>query len=253
MSSTRFNSINNRVALIRQKMLVGALICAGAMSVNAQDNYVAAGTAYSLDKNQVMYRELYTGLDENKSVRVDYMSPDGKKFASKTLVYSGEPFQPMFDFEDLRDKEYSSAHFEGARLVLTYGVHGEQNQKTIMDNAKVVVDTGFDSYIQLNWDKLIAGKRLKFDFVVISRLSVVQLEVRKIKSSDSPVYDADYGREWIYFQITPAKKIASLFANPINLAYDPKGKYLMRFHGRSNLDDDKGVPLDVRIEYEYLN
>jgi len=253
MSSTRLNSINNRMASIRQKILVFAFVGMGSLCVNAQDNYVAAGTAYSLDKNQVMYRELYTALDENKSVRVDYMSPDGKKFATKTLAYTGEPFQPMFEFEDLRDKEYSSARFEGARLVLTYGVHGEQNQKTIMDNAKVVVDTGFDSYIQLNWDQLVAGKRLKFDFVVISRLSVVQLEVRKIKSSDSPVYDADYGREWIYFQITPAKKIASLFANPINLAYDPKGKYLMRFHGRSNLDDDKGVPLDDRIEYEYLN
>ncbi|PUA26792.1 MAG: hypothetical protein B0W54_21950 [Cellvibrio sp. 79] len=234
-------------------MLVITLVGIGAMNVNAQDNYVAAGTAYSLDKNQVMYRELYTGLDENKSVRVDYMSPDGKKFASKTLVYTGEPFQPMFTFEDLRDKEYSSAQFDGARLVLTYGVHGEQNQKTIMDNANVVVDTGFDSYIQLNWDKLIEGKRLKFGFVVINRLSIVQLEVRKIKSSESPVYDADYGREWIYFQIAPAKKIASLFADPINLAYDPKGKYLMRFQGRSNLDDDQGVPLDVRIEYEYLN
>lgn len=253
MSSTRFNSITNRVALICQKMLVITLVGIGAMNVNAQDNYVAAGTAYSLDKNQVMYRELYTGLDENKSVRVDYMSPDGKKFASKTLVYTGEPFQPMFTFEDLRDKEYSSAQFDGARLVLTYGVHGEQNQKTIMDNANVVVDTGFDSYIQLNWDKLIEGKRLKFGFVVINRLSIVQLEVRKIKSSESPVYDADYGREWIYFQIAPAKKIASLFADPINLAYDPKGKYLMRFQGRSNLDDDQGVPLDVRIEYEYLN
>ncbi|WP_235425646.1 hypothetical protein [Cellvibrio mixtus] len=252
MSNTRFNSIKSLVA-VRCKLLAFVLVGLGSAVTNAQDNYVAAGTAYSLDNNQVMYRELYTGLDENKSVRVDYVSPEGKTFASKTLVYSGEPFQPMFNFEDLRDKEYTSAQFEGARLVLTHGIHGEQNQKTIMDNAKIVIDAGFDSYIQLNWDKLIAGKRLKYDFAVVNRLSIVKLEIRKIKARESPVYDADYGREWIYFQITPAKKIASLFSAPVNLAYDPNGKYLMRFLGRSNLDDDKGAPLDVRIEYEYTN
>jgi len=27
----------------------------------------------------------------------------------------------------------------------------------------------------------------------------------------------------------------------------------MRFHGRSNIDDDRGGPQDVRIEYEYTN
>lgn len=250
MSNTGFNFIKK---LASRKTLAFLLASMGAVSVSAQDNYVTAGTAYSLENNQVMYRELYTGMDENKSVRVDYVSPDGKTFASKTLVYSGEPFQPMFNFEDLRDKEYTSAQFEGARLVLTHGINGEQNQKTIMDNAKVVIDAGFDSYIQLNWDKLVAGKRLRFDFAVANRLSTVKLDIRKIKASKSPVYDANYGREWVYFRITPAKKIASLFSDPINLAYDPNGKYLMRFHGRSNLDDDSGAPLDVRIEYEYTN
>lgn len=222
-------------------------------AVNAQDNYVAAGSAYNLENNQLMYRELYTALDENKSVRVDYVSPEGKTFASKTLVYVGEPFQPMFNFEDLRDKEYMSAQFEGGRLVLTHGMNGAQSQKIIYDNAKVVIDTGLDAYIQLNWDKLVAGKRVQFEYALVNRLNTTQLEVRKIKASESPVYDANFGREWIYFRITPAKKITSLFSDPINLAYDPNGKYLMRFHGRSNLDDDQGGPLDVRIEYEYLN
>lgn len=253
MFNTRFTLIKNLVVSIRQNLLMLTVLGLCPLVVNAQDNYVAAGSAYNLENNQLMYRELYTALDENKSVRVDYVSPEGRTFASKTLVYVGEPFQPMFNFEDSRDKEYLSAQFEGARLVLTQGKNGQQNQKTIFDNAKVVVDAGFDAYIQLNWDKLVAGKRLKFEFADASRLNTVPLEVRQIKASESPVYDADYGREWIYFRITPAKKIASLFADPVNLAYDPKGKYLMRYHGRSNLDDDKGGPLDVRIEYEYTN
>src|SRR6188768_1439216 len=88
-------------------------ICAGfsAAAVLAEENYVVAGSAYNLDNNQLVYRELYTGIDENKSVRVDYVTPEGKTFASKTLVYQGEPFQPSFNYEDTRDNEYVSAQF----------------------------------------------------------------------------------------------------------------------------------------------
>lgn len=224
-----------------------------AASVQAQENYVVAGSAYNLDTNELVYRELYTAIDESKSVRVDYVKPDGNTFASKTLVYEGEPFQPSFNFEDTRDNQFVAARFEGARLVLTQGMDGAKNEKVIYDNARTVIDAGFDAYIQLNWDKLVAGKRLKFDFAMPNRLSSLQLEARKIKATESPVYDASVGAEWIYFRIAPAQKFVSLFADPINLAYDPNGKYLMRFHGRSNIDDDNGGPQDVRIEYEYLN
>lgn len=219
----------------------------------AQDNYVTAGSAYNLDNNELVYRELYTAIDENQSVRVDYVTPDGNTFASKTLAYQGEPFQPSFDFEDTRDKEFNSAHFQGARLVLSNGKGGSKSEKVIYDNARTVIDAGFDAYIQLNWDKLVAGKRLKFDFAMPTRLSSLQLEVRKVKAADSPLYDVNVGADWIYFRIAPAQKFTALFADPINLAYDPNGKYLVRFHGRSNIDDENGGPQDVRIEYEYTN
>lgn len=224
-----------------------------ATSTLAEENYVVAGSAYNIENNELLYRELYTAIDENQSVRVDYTKPDGNVFASKTLVYQGEPYQPSFNFEDTRDNEFVAAQFQGARLVLTHGMNSAQNEKVIYDNARMVIDAGFDAYIQLNWDKLVAGKRLKFDFAMPNRLSSLQLEVRKIKGSESPVYDASFGSEWIYFRIAPAQKFVSLFADPINLAYDPNGKYLMRFHGRSNIDDDSGGPQDVRIEYEYTN
>lgn len=239
------------------KFFAHSLIVIGAVfhvtSTQADENYVVAGSAYNLKTNELVYREFYTAIDENKSVRVDYVTPDGRGFASKTLVYEGEPFQPSFSFEDTRDKQFVGARFDGARLVLTQGMDGARNEKVIMDNARTVIDAGFDAYIQLNWDKLVAGKRLKFDFAMPNRLSSVQLELRKITGSESPVYEAGFGSEWIYFRITPAKKFVSLFADPIHLAYDPNGKYLMRFYGRSNIDDDRGGPQDVRIEYEYTN
>jgi hypothetical protein len=231
-------------------LMLGATL---SLSVSAEKNYVVAGSAYNLENNQLVYRELYTALDENKSVTVDYVSPQGDVFASKTLVYQGESFQPTFELVDKRDNEYTAAQFQGARLVLSHGKNTTVNEKVIFDNARLVIDAGFDAYIQLNWDQLIAGKRLKFEFALPPRLRTIQLEVRKIKASESPINDKDSGSDWVYFRIAPAKAFISFFSDPIYLAYNPNGKYLMRFYGRSNLDNDAGEPVDVRIEYEYLN
>ena len=136
-----------------------ALLCLAAQ-VNAQEeSYVVAGSAYNLETNQLIYRELYTSLDENRQVRVHYVTPEGDRFASKTLSYQGEYFQPEFELKDLRDDEVVSAKFEGPRLIFAHRQGEKNNSKTFYDNARIVIDAGFDAYIQLNWDQLMAGKR----------------------------------------------------------------------------------------------
>jgi hypothetical protein len=245
--------LSHRPKMRNPGLLLGMLLAVSA-GVSAQDNnYVVTGNAYSLETNQLVYRELYTSVDESKQVHVDYVSPEGDVFATKNLTYQGEPFQPQYELVDNRDDEKIGVRFDGPRMILFHAMRDMRNEKTLFDNARVVVDAGFDAYIQLNWDQLIAGKSLRFDFAFPTRLSTVALEVRKIKAADSPVYDNEYGQQWVYFRIAPAKKLASLFADPIFLAYDPNGKYLMRFHGRSNIDDQYSGPWDVRIEYEYTN
>ncbi len=219
----------------------------------AQDTqYVTTGTAYSLDKNQVIYREAYTAINDIGEVQVDYIDPQGKKFATKTLVFQGEPYQPTFVMQDFRDNETISVQFEKARLVMRHKDNNGPRQKIILEHAGMVIDAGFDSYIQLKWDDLLKGKILKFEFALPTKLSSITLEVEKIAPNLSPAYNKEYGDSWVYFRLQPAKKWISVFADPIHLAYDPNGKYLMRFYGRSNLDDARGIPQDVLIEYEYF-
>ncbi len=237
------------------KTIKALLICASALvafAANAQ-NYVVAGSAYSLANNQLQYRELYTAMDENRQVRIDYLDPNGQTFATKTLSYQGAYFQPEFDFFDQRDSEHITAQFDGPKLKLVHAIGDSRRERVIYDNANLVIDAGFDAYIQLNWDKLIANKALSFDFALPARLDVVALRVERISAQSSPVFDKDYGGNWIYFSIKPAHFFTALMASPIYLAYDPNGKYLMRFQGRSNIDDNQGAPQDVRIEYEYSN
>lgn len=243
-----------RPSLRKIHLIAGMVVgCCCALVASAEDNYVVAGTAYNLENNQVAYRELYTLIDENRQVRVDYVTPEGERFASKTLTYGGEPFQPEFEFKDDRDDEIIGAKFEGPHLILIHAHDDMRNERKLYDNARIVIDAGFDAYIQLNWDQLIAGKQLRFDFAFPTRLTTINLEIRKIPAAESPVYDQEYGKQWAYFRIKPSNKFAAFFSEPIYVAYDPNGKYLMRFHGRSNIDDEHSGPWDVRIEYEYVN
>src|SRR4051812_21798463 len=87
--------------------------------VMADDSYAVSGTAYNLKTGKVAYRELFTGLDANNEVHVNYAKPDGVIFARKKLNYNTEVFQPGMEFNDERDDELVSAAFDGGRLLLT--------------------------------------------------------------------------------------------------------------------------------------
>ena len=217
----------------------------------AQPQYAVTGKAYDIDTNQLLYVEMYTPISENREVTVDYAKPDGAVFATKVLIYSGEPTQPEFEYKDQRDKERLAANFNIGRLILAYDQEGYKQEKEIMETVGLVIDAGFDAYIQQEWDKLVDGKKVHFSYTLPYRLSTIKLRARQITADKSPLFNADSPASWRYFVIEPASKFVSIFSDPIHLAYESQGKYLMRYYGRSNVDSDDGGTWDVRIEYEY--
>lgn len=232
------------------KWFSAGLLCLAAGAVFANENYAVVGHAYNIKNNLPLYTEYYSDINHNREVTVNYAKPDGNIFATKTLFYTGEATQPEFQLHDKRDDEKTSARFVDGRLVLSHSLNYATNEKTIMDNATLVIDAGFDAFIQQNWDRVTAGKKATFVYAIPSRVETVRLQVREIAVDKSPLASNQNPANWRYFMISPVNKFASIFAAPIHLAYSPD-KYLMRYYGRSNLDDDKGGNWDVRIEYEY--
>lgn len=215
-------------------------------------DYAVVGNAYLLATNQLLYRELFSGLDQERRVQVHYANPRGDRFANKTLNYRGEPFQPELELSDIRDDEEVRVFFEGPRLNIHYRKGGQSRKQVIYDNAKVVVDAGIDAFVQLNWETLVnAKKRLRFDYLTPLQSATESLEVRWQKASDSPLYDPVKGGQWVYLRISPARALDGLLGKSRYLAYDPNGRFLMRYQGSANLDSYEGKPWDVRIEYEY--
>ena len=219
----------------------------------ADDAYAVTGTAFNLKTGKVAYRELFTALDGNNEVHVNYAKPDGVIFARKKLNYNTEVFQPGLEFNDERDDELVSAAFDGGRLLLTHKIKGDSQTKTLYETSKLIIDAGVDAFIQQQWARITSGKKVEFDVADARHLGIEKFVIREIDSSASPLAYKGSGEKWKYFRVETANKLSSIFVEPIYYAYEPDGKYLMRYQGLSNIDNDSGDAWDVRIEYEYFN
>ena len=237
--------------IIRQCVLILGLVLVSTY-VFANDGYAVSGKAYNLKTGKLAYRELIMELNENKEVQVNYAKPDGVIFARKTLNYSTEIFQPGFEFNDERDDETVSAVFDAGRLLLTHRVKGDAQTKTLYDTAKLIIDAGLDSFIQQQWVRITAGKKVEFDVADARHLGVEKFVIKEIDASVSPLAYKGAAETWKYFRVDTANKLSSLFTEPMYYAYEPDGQYLMRYQGRSNIDSDNGEAWDVRVEYEYF-
>lgn len=236
---------------IRQSMFLLVLF-SFSVSALAGDGYAVSGKAYNLKTGKLAYRELIADLNENKEVLINYAKPDGVIFARKTLNYSTEIFQPGFVFEDERDDETVSAVFDAGRLLLTHRIKGDSQTKTLYETAKLIIDTGVDAFIQQQWGRLTAGKKMEFDVADARHLGVEKFVIKEIDASASPLAYKGAGEHWKYFRVDTANKLSSLFTEPMFYAYEPDGQYLMRYQGRANIDSDNNEAWDVRIEYEYF-
>ncbi|MET0357177.1 MAG: hypothetical protein ABW044_10390 [Cellvibrio sp.] len=223
-----------------------------ASAAMANDSYTVSGTAYNLKNGKVTYRELFTGLDANNEVHVNYARPGGVIFARKKLNYNTEVFQPGVEFTDERDNERVSAAFDGGRLLLTHQKKGDSQTKTLYETSKLIIDAGVDAFIQQQWAKITSGKKVEFDVADARNLGIEKFVIKEIDSSASPLAYKGAAETWKYFRVDTANKLSSIFVDPIYYAYEPEGKYLMRYQGRSNIDNDSGDAWDVRIEYEYF-
>ena len=239
-----------RIKFFSQILLLSVIVVAN-ITAQAEQFYAVSGSAYNPKTGKLVYRELITKIDDNNKVHVTYAKPDGIEFAHKVLDYSTEVFQPGVIFTDIRDDETVSAVFDGGRLLLTHKKEGDSQTKTLYETSKLVIDTGIDAVIQQQWTKLLSGKKINIDLANPRFVEVEKLVIKQIEPSESPLSYKGAQASWKYFVIEPAGKFSSIFSDPMYYAYEPEGKFLMRYQGRSNIDNDKGEMWDVRIEYEY--
>ncbi|MGM0631856.1 MAG: hypothetical protein ACQETO_01645 [Pseudomonadota bacterium] len=205
----------------------------------------------------LLYREFHLAPEHDaRPVRVEYRAEDGGDalFAEKTLDYSVSATAPAMDFVDRRRNLRIVTRYpdpsEPGRLQLAYYPErdGEPERDTF-DTDSLIVDAGFDPYIQQHWDRLVDDERIVARFLVPSRSDTVRMSLQQVDTDrcETPVDDIRC------FEVRPAGalRLVGWFVDPIRLAYTAEPRRLVLYHGQGNIPDESGDPRQVRIHYEY--
>lgn len=148
------------------------------MSLPAQANLSYEGEARSLDGGALLYEEhhlLRTQGGTPQERLVLYRCPDGSAFARKLVRYGIDPAAPTFALQDARFGYREGVRRSGDAFEAFYRADAASaEQEAVFDPGEnLVIDAGFDAFVQRHWDDLQAGRRIAMEFAVPSRLETL--------------------------------------------------------------------------------
>lgn len=210
------------------------------------------GKAYSLDNDELLYTESHKislgpqGAYQKSTVQ--YKDPNGVLIAYKTLNFQTDFLQPELRFADERDG--ASIQVQNHKDYLDFLTKEREEYKLkkvdISKKKTSIVDAGFDRFVVENWDALVTGKKLPFEFFALTRGEYITFNIKRRALSD----------EYLDLEITPNNWLIKVLMKPIQLRYDRSSRLLKEFKGVTNIRamTDQGLSDDnyrARIQYEY--
>ena len=208
---------------------------------------VSIGTASSLEDDRVLYRERRVESWRDGalvSARVEYSTPEGEIFATKTIRFDSGATTPEFTFVDYREEFREGAVTGAGTVELFSGAVDELERRRAELPEAPVIDAGFDNLIRREFDRLVSGERLTFDFAVPAEQRFFRFQVEK---TGETAFD---GRLAVELRMRPANPLLRLLVDPIRLVYDNRRR-LREFAGISDIRDDEGNRYLARIVFEY--
>ena len=217
-------------------------------AVAAQLPEYVVGNAYELNGSELLYTETHCKLNRRAS-EVFYQSGDGELIAHKALDFQSGSYSPSFVQFNLQSNEKVEVSFVDQSVLMSMTGPDDNEQKdrhpvTDIERKPVVIDAGFDQFVRRNWDELVAGKSMEFQFPLASRSTMISLQI----SPSTCQYETETDQ---CFKLEAASWLFRMLSSPIELGYDKERVRLNRFRGLSNINDENGDGLIVDIKYSY--
>ena len=223
------------------------LFCLANPLLAAPRDAVITGFAYERGTDNLLYTENHEVRLEGRDIlehKTVYKNAADEVIATKWMDYTGHPFAPSFELNDLRDGYVEGARHEPAG----YAMYSREktDAKLQMGIAKVtstfVADSGFDLYVREKMPALMEGKTQGFDMAVPSVQKVLSFEAIVLEQTEL------FDRAAIHIKVQPATLLRLLVA-PIYLTYDSETGELLRYEGLTNIRNKSGNRYDARIDF----
>lgn len=227
----------------------------GISLANAAEKLHFKGTAFSLDNNALLYTEYHeikvNTLGQYERGEVIYRDENGQVIATKVLDFSLNALVPNLVFKDHRSQSDITLSRAGSDLIVEYfdGVKNRTHKTRFKPNGSgnpLVADAGFDRFVLKNWNKILAGEKLVFDMLALTRGETIPFQMSMInKTSDQ-----------VAIEVKPDSWLVRLLVKPIHLSYELNSQKLMRFEGLTNIQAEENGRLKdenamAKIVYEY--
>lgn len=181
--------------------------------------------------------------------RVAYFHPDGSPLGTKQVDFNQQPFLPSLSFEDYRTGMLTRLETSSKVVTLKKTQAGEDRivqELTLGSDTLLIADAGFDRMVTANWDALIQGQTLGFEFVTLGRGRLVDLQMRLTGQDGTHAKFEVEAQNWLFRMVM----------DPIRLTYDLKQQQLLEYTGVTNIPIvENGKPtqdnLKARIVYRY--
>jgi len=235
------------------RALIPWLLAAAALPAAAQPGTLKfRGYAYDLKTNKYLYTELQEQkVDGDRWLggTVEYLGPDGKQIAFKTLDFSRDPYVPVYRLDIRTRGGYMEAitAVTPERIEMERRAYGStQVEKAWIPHPPLVAaDSGFHVFLRDHFRELIDGKTIPFVFAVASGLD--GFKFRATRMADTRFE----GRPAVRFRVelnSLLRWVAPI--DPLEVTYDPVQRKLLEYRGVSNLHDPAtGNAYNARIVY----
>jgi len=225
---------------------------------NAGAEFHFTGSARPLDSANAgseLYREQHViqgvcsgNQFKPQSHRVEYFyASSDAPFAFKQLRYDrdNQPslLRPDVEFVQPRFNERLTVGYDSGSVAIEWQSPAQELEQFRLDsNNSLVVDSGFDNLVRQNWQTVVEGGSVNFEFLAPTRGSYYGFVLEPADSkSDNDRIRADH-----LIQIRPTSLFLRLIVEPILLGYNQQGA-LTHYSGLANirLNQQENIQADI--------
>lgn len=221
---------------------------AAAVPTAASEHFSSySGSAVGYKDAQPLYDELHLlrSVDGALVQRVVlYQCPGGAAFARKIMQVDAQPLRPDFELRDARIGYVEGFRRDGeqAEVYFQRGPQRPMQRESFTMPARLVVDAGFDTFVRESWEELMSGSKVRFDFLVPSRVDHLSFRVQRLRA------EREGGEDAQVFRLSLSGAL-SWFVDGIDVWYADADRRLLRFDGLSNVRDERGENYTARIRF----
>lgn len=176
-----------------------------------------------------------------------YTDELGKTIVQRSVNFEKDMIKPDFKLSDLRNgySEGAEVNASGIRVFSGGSPDEPLEHKLLIVPEPTVIDAGFNFFIEKNWDRLMNGEVLSFNFVAPSQLDYFSLRVYKKHETTFR------GKPAVVMNMDVDNFLIRFFVEAIHMTYDTSSRKLLLYDGISNIYDAEGKSHMVRMEFNY--